>query len=336
MPRELRRTTFLEVLDRRPPLFDSDARTDARPKNHLETSHEFFNRIAGEYWDQVRDLMQVWIDRVPDDEGYRDLRGRLQADDADHYSAFLELYLHELLVRAGYHVQIHPTLPNSKRRPDFLVAGHGHSSYLEAIHPGPQPQARGRSQRRAAFLDSIQRCSNRNFFLSLDELVVGPGPAPGRRVRREIERWLARLDPDDITYNLDNRETYRWQADGWSAEFSAIPISREHRGRADHRPIGVYADGGVGSSTTPRPSNPRWTPRRPPTASWTSHWSLPWAHTYGTAIAGTRRTRSTAGPPSPGGRTTKAWCGTPRPGSQTASSERPPSGRMPPWRRCCM
>ena len=189
--------------------------------------------------------MQVWIDRVADDESYRDLRGRLQADDADHYSALLELYLHELMVRASYRVYIHPELPNSRRRPDFLVVGHGHSFYLEAIHPGPQPEAHGRSQRRAALLDSIQRCSNRNFFLSLDELVVGPDPAPGKRVRRELERWLDRLDPDNTTYDLDHRETYRWQAEGWSAEFSAIPITREHRGRSDHRAIGVYADGGV-------------------------------------------------------------------------------------------
>lgn len=226
------------------PLFDELDRTDSRPATHLETSFQFLNRGAAGYWAQVRDLMQAWLDQVADKD-YADLRGRLRADDAASHSASLELYLHELFRRASYRVTIHPSVPTGSKRPDFLVEGHGHAFYLEATMPGPHKDAHGRSQRRAALLDSIQRCHSPDFFLSLDHLVVGPRPAPARRIRREIEQWLTGLDPDTVTYDLDRREEYRWAADGWEVTFSAIPVSSEHRGKSDHRPIGVYADGEV-------------------------------------------------------------------------------------------
>jgi hypothetical protein len=230
----------------RPLVFDLIERTNPKPKEHLETSFEFLNRVAGTYWAQVRELVQHWLDRVPGDKDYRDLRGRLRTDDAANYSAFLELYLHELFRRAGYEVSIHPVLRNGTRRPDFLVCGHGQSFYVEATMPGPQLAAHSRSQRRSAFLDTIQRCSNKNFLLSLDHLDVGASPARGRRARRAIEMWLSSLDPDSVSYNAGSRETFRWVDGDWEAHFSAIPLLSQHRGRPDHRAIGVYGDSGVG------------------------------------------------------------------------------------------
>ncbi|GLE56386.1 hypothetical protein NJBCHELONAE_16950 [Mycobacteroides chelonae] len=198
--------------------------------------------MAGGYWDQVRGLVQSWLDHVVDDVDYRGLRGGLRADNAASYSAFLELYLHELFLRAGYTVHIHPELPNSNRHPDFLVVGHGEAFYVEATMPGPPSAALGAAQRRADFLDTIDRTANQDFFLSLDHLVVGPNPAKGRRARREIERWLTTLDPGEVTYDRDSRSRFRWALDGWEVEFSAIPIPAENRGRPNHRTIGVYAD----------------------------------------------------------------------------------------------
>lgn len=227
-------------------LFDAIDRTDGSPAGHLETSFQFLNRVAGTFWAQVRELMQSWLDHVDEDIHYNDLRGRLRDEDRASFSAFLELYLHEFFKAGGYDVTIHPDLPGTARRPDFLVEGHELSFYVEATMPGTAATAQGLSRRRQALLDSIQKCRNQDFFLALQRLVVGPTPAAGKKVRLAVERWLATLDPDTATFDNDGRETFSWSADGWDLELAAVPISPANRGRPDHRPIGIYADGEAG------------------------------------------------------------------------------------------
>src|SRR5687767_13028922 len=102
----------------REPLFDQKTRTDATPSRHQESTFAFLNRIAGEYWEQPRFLMQDWLDCIPSDAEYNDLRQRFRSrDDEQFRSAYLELYLHQSLLRAGYQVTIHPEVPGATRRP---------------------------------------------------------------------------------------------------------------------------------------------------------------------------------------------------------------------------
>ncbi len=68
----------------------------------------------------------------------------------------------------------------------------------------------------------------------------------GAIARRAVDAWLTGLSPDTDLNDRESRERFRWANDGWEVEFSAIPIPREHRGRPDHRPIGIYADGEAG------------------------------------------------------------------------------------------
>lgn len=231
------------VNNARPPIFDDVCRTDASPASHQETSFQFLNRVQGDYWDQVRELVQEWFDHVANDVDYRQLRGDFRADNGASHSAFLELYVHESLRRAGYRVVIHPGVPNTTRCPDFLVEGFGDTFYVEATMPGTSDASQGPARRRADFLDTIQGTRNQDFFLSLDHLVVGPNPAKGRRVRAAVEQWLAGLDIDNVSYGGQGRRArFSWALDGWEVEFSAIPIPVENRGNPNHRIIGVYAD----------------------------------------------------------------------------------------------
>lgn len=228
------------VNDARSPVFDDVCRTDTRPADHQETSFQFLNRVQGSFWDQVRGLVQEWFDHVANDVDYRDLRGRFGDHNAASYSAFLELYVHELFLRAGYKVVIHPDVPNTTRHPDFLVEGFGEKFYVEATMPGTSDAMQGPARRRADFLDTIQGTRNQDFFLSVDHLAVGSNPAKGRQVRAAVEQWLAGLGSDKASYGSEQR--FSWERDGWEAEFSAIPIPAENRGKPNHRIIGVYGD----------------------------------------------------------------------------------------------
>jgi len=73
----------------RQPLFDDFQRTNAAPSTHQESSFQFLNRIAGDYWEHPRALMQEWLDRIPSEQEYNDLRQRFRSrDDEQFRSAF--------------------------------------------------------------------------------------------------------------------------------------------------------------------------------------------------------------------------------------------------------
>lgn len=222
-------------------IFDVFGRADPRPAEHGESTFEFLNRVAGDYWQHPRSLIQAWADRISEHQDYSDLRQRFRCrDDGQFRSAFLELYLHECLLRAGYDVTVHPVLPGTARRPDFRAERQGEELYLEAIAPGTDPAAKAAAQRRAVLFDTVNRLGDPNFMLWLDQLGEGPHPAPAARLRADLRRWLAELDPDSIP-NIEDAPMWRWEHDGWAVTFRAIPKKPDARGvRPNGRAIGVY------------------------------------------------------------------------------------------------
>jgi len=228
-------------------VFDHFNRTDSTPATHQESTFEFLNRIAGDYWEHPRALMQGWLDRIPSEQEYNDLRQRFRCrDDEQFRSAFLELYLHESLVRAGYTVTIHPEVQGTSRRPDFLAEHDEQRFFVEAIAPGSTPAKKATAQRRAVLFDTVNRLGDPNFMLWLDELKEGPSPPASARLRSNLQRWLAELDPD-ASWEADAAPTHRWEHDGWTVRFRAIPKKVEARGaKLNDRAIGVFGHAGVG------------------------------------------------------------------------------------------
>jgi len=230
----------------RQPLFDNFERTDATPSTHQESSFEFLNRIAGDYWEHPRVLMQEWLERIPSEQEYNDLRQRFRSrDDEQFRSAFLELYLHESLIRAGYTVTIHPDVEGTGRRPDFLAHRDDVRLFIEAIAPGSTPAAKAAAQRRAVLFDTVNRLGDPNFMLWLDGLEEGSSQPASARLRSDLRRWLGELDPD-APWDPDAAPTRRWEHNGWAVTFRAIPKKPEARGaRPNDRAIGVYGHTGA-------------------------------------------------------------------------------------------
>lgn len=228
------------------PLFDDFKRIAATPASHQESSFEFLNRIAGDYWEHPRALMQEWLDRIPGVQEYNDLRQRFRSGDDEQFrSAFLELYLHESLLRTGYTVTIHPEVQGTTRRPDFLAERDDVRFFIEAIAPGSTPAEKAAAQRRAVLFDTVNRLGDPNFMLWLDELEEGASPPASARLRKDLRRWLAELDPD-APWEADAAPTRRWDHDGWAVTFRAVPKKPEARGtRLNDRAIGVYGHAGV-------------------------------------------------------------------------------------------
>jgi hypothetical protein len=223
------------------PVFDDRLRSDATPARYEESSFEFLNRVAGPFWEHPRALIEEWCSHLPDDAEYKDIRNRLRSrNDGQYNSAFLELYVHEVLRRTHHDVIIHPTLSHTTRRPDFYAERGGLGFYVEAIVPGVSKKVDAARARRNRLIDVVNRLDEPNFLLwlhSLKEGVADPEPA---RLRSALRGWLRLLDPDTVdSYNTAPR--FRWNHKDWAAEFVAIPVKKAARtqSRADRRAIAV-------------------------------------------------------------------------------------------------
>lgn len=164
--RTVARCEHLRILTGQPPIFDEQQRSDTWPKRNNETTFAFLNRIAGPFWDQPRQLVQTWAEHLPDAREYKDIRSRLRSgDDYAFNSAFLELYLHESFVAAGYDVTVHPPLAGTSRRPDFRIRRDDVDVYVEAIAPGPSYAGRRAAARVKELLNTVDAVNDRNFWL---------------------------------------------------------------------------------------------------------------------------------------------------------------------------
>ncbi|MFD8560550.1 hypothetical protein ACFV1N_25030 [Streptosporangium canum] len=99
-------------------IFSAVERTDPSPAGHGDSHSQFIDRVAGPFWDQVRDLIEDWFSQLCSD-AQADVRGRLRSrNDRQSKGAFFELYLHECLLRMGYTVTCHPEIDGTSHRSD--------------------------------------------------------------------------------------------------------------------------------------------------------------------------------------------------------------------------
>ncbi|GAB3617401.1 hypothetical protein GCM10027416_19580 [Okibacterium endophyticum] len=227
----------------RPPVFDLSVRTNGAPAIHEESSFAFLNRVAGTYWEHPRRLIEEWSSRLENEDDYMDIRARLRSGDNRQFnSAFLELYLHEILLRTGHTVTVHPYLPHTTRLPDFYAEKDGIGFFVEAVAPGRSREKDAARSRLNRFFDVVNRLESPNFVLMLRSLHEGLTDPAASALRKDLRKWLAGLGPDSI-HDLSLAPRYEWKHGDWAAVFSAVPKKKEARGKggSDRRAIGIYA-----------------------------------------------------------------------------------------------
>lgn len=234
-------------------LFDEWDRTDRRPSGQSEVHWRFLDRVAGPYWDQVRTLLNDWFEHLSDAEARAGIRGRMRGkEDSEFNSALAELYVHEMLLRAGYSVIYEPAVTGSARRPDFLAIRGDERMYVEVTSRQIWAKSGGDVKREAALYDAIDAMNSDNFTLSFEVERRGPRSPSPRAIIRALTNWLAKLDPDEVLPAISVQgframPELTFDRDGWVIVFGAIPIPKEHRSRNnDRRTIGISGGGGGG------------------------------------------------------------------------------------------
>lgn len=230
-------------------LFDQGSQSDARPARPGESRFEFLNRSASAYFAYVRSFIEDWLSHVPA-QARADLIGRLKRDDRQHKAAFWELYLHEGYRRSGFSLTIHPPVPNSDNRPDFLLTKGDERFYLEAVTVGEPDAQIAEDQRLQQVYRVLSELRVRDFSLGMEHLAIGSRPLATKRLRSTLVAWLESLDPDAAVEQMHRADTVgfdrvpqmSWDDDDWRLMFQAFPLVERARG-TPRRALGVMGPG---------------------------------------------------------------------------------------------
>jgi hypothetical protein len=218
-------------------LFDSRERSDQDAKGYGESNWEFLDRSSLPEAQRARDFLAGSYARYP--ETHRsDLIGRIRGgDDTEFHAAVFELVVFSGLAALGCSIEVHPQLPNSSRRPDFLArTPAGDEAYVEATLASEfDREARASARRTKVVLDAIEQLDSPDFMIGFSAEGDPRTPPSGRLLRHSIRQWLSRLDYESARTGLETNQPncfdeYRWEGDGWDIKFDAIPRRRDRRG----------------------------------------------------------------------------------------------------------
>ena len=222
-----------------PPLFDDVKRTDARHQQIKESMFVCLNRSARREIIEIRARLESWFERFPV-EAQGDLRGRFRADDHAHRGAVFELFIHEVLIRLDCMVDVHPDIPGTTSRPDFLARHGGCSFYVEAtvIDPSASPFAPNPLEEDA--VAKINTLTSPHFYI----FAKVDGKLSRRLSKKQVSQPFADLlsthDPDDVQRLIDKKGSFAAPSETikcgtWSLQGWLEPIAPEKRGENKSR-----------------------------------------------------------------------------------------------------
>lgn len=233
-------------------LFLDDNHSETGPAGYTEKRFSYLNRCGRAECFRVREVLEDWFTRYPENEK-DELRSRFQSGDDTHFvSSFFELYLHELLVRLNYRVEVHPEVSEPKsKKPDFLaITPGGKGLFVEAVIASDTTEEEtATSSMKNVLYDTINTLKDPDFYVGIKEEGKLKTPPPGRKIRNGLERWLRELDPDKCLLltqqgKFDDLPKWNFSHDGWKIEFTAYPKSKEARGKPGRRLIGMHMSSG--------------------------------------------------------------------------------------------
>lgn len=226
-------------------LFNKMNRDFTGPKLYAESIFDYLNRSARLEYKRIRTLLEQWFERFSS-EVQDELRERIRSkDDRQLLGAFYELYLHELLSKLGFSVEIHPTVSNRATHPDFRVLKDGKPLfYLEATLAALSDTDTSAKAREKQVYDTLNRMKSPDFFIGVKVRGAPTTNPPGAKMRSFLENKLSNLDPDVVTKQFDQGglealPSWNWKYNDWQITFSLIPKKPEARGKHGVRPIGL-------------------------------------------------------------------------------------------------
>lgn len=225
------------------PLFTEKPRTDPTPRAELEPTFDFLDRVSTPYFQEVRVALNRWVDDYAADER-EEMVSRLRGASGSFRDAFWELWLYTAYRGAGFEVEIHPEIPDSEKRPDFLVSRGEFAAFLEArVATGSSAQSVARENLLGGLYAAFNTESHPDFRLWISILKEGTGQPSARGLRREVMRWLDALDVEAVARQGPPFPEHVERVRDWAFRFQALPLDREKRGMSTAPMLAVTPGG---------------------------------------------------------------------------------------------
>ena len=213
--------------------------------SHLESTFSFLSRSNRPAAASVRSALEDWFSHYPDDHK-RELAVRFQSD---FNSAFHELWLHELLKKCNYRIEVHPESTHHRTsRIDFkAIDPESGKLYLEAAGVTDESdEERAYDRLLGLFLDHINKMHIPDYFIRFVEIRNPNRLQPSaKRLENFISKCIDSIEYEDVLRlselgAIDDLPVWQYKQDDLEIEFGVIPVSRANRSRLDHQVVGVY------------------------------------------------------------------------------------------------
>ena len=203
-----------------------------------------FNQDGSLETQNIRNKLEHWFQKFPS-SSQNDLRSRFRSNRPDdHEAAFFELFLHELLTNLGLKIEVHPTLPDSTRHPDFLVCEGRKYFYLEAATTGKKSGPYTPTKIEQQIIEKLRKLTSPNFNLSIEMIGTLSKSIKTERLLRKVTTLLQKHQPDEVeaiihTQGSNAAPSEQEAHEDWSIKVWLSPISAPARRPNQIRPVTV-------------------------------------------------------------------------------------------------
>lgn len=225
-------------------IFDEIVRTYLEPATKLEKTFHFLNRSARTSFTKVREVLEHWLQNYPANHRSR-LVERFRRD--DFWSAWYELFLHQMLVSMQATVEVERQVGSKGKYPDFHVSIGDHKFVIEAVLlTGESKLERAKANRRATVIDAIDKMDV-PFFLGVNRFMESENrQISPRKVVEFLTDQLKQIDPEQLVKNHPisrPKLIYRNGCDTARIEFTVLPKNREAWDKKASRVVGIESCG---------------------------------------------------------------------------------------------
>jgi hypothetical protein len=224
-------------------LFESKDRSYLGPANHNENTYDYYCRSGRQGVSIMRQTLNSWFLDYPD-HGKMELKKRFEKTFS---SAFFELFIHELFIRQGFEIEIHPKLNDSNRKPDFLIKKDGIEVYIEAKETKDKTREEEALERRInQFYDSFNTINSPKFFIYVKELLFKSSQQPQtKNLIKKLEDKIQLFEPEEILKQIqksgfENESELKYEDDDITIIISLIPKSEKAQFTEGLRPIAMF------------------------------------------------------------------------------------------------